>query len=95
MQTILQINITESAPIFSESITVSSIYAESETGLRDIYVGHLEELHYVSTTPIRPTTQSIFTEIKYIKQQVINQKQSHEIQNLIKPLQKKLQRRTI
>ena len=62
----LRINITESAQNFSESTTVSSICAESETqrrGLRDIYVGHLEELHYVSTTPIRPTTQSISSEI--------------------------------
>ena len=64
----LQINITESAQNFSESTTVSSICAESETqrrDLRDIYVGHLEELHYVSTTPIRPTTQSISSEITY------------------------------
>ena len=64
----LRINITESAPNFSESTTVSSIFAESETqrrNLRDIYVGHLEELHYVSTTPIRPTTQSIRSEITY------------------------------
>ena len=58
----LRINITESEPNFSESTTVCSIYAASEThriNLRDIYVGHLEELHYVSTMPIRPTTQSI------------------------------------
>ena len=64
----LRINITESAPNFSESTTVRSIHAESETqrrNLRDIYVGHLEELHYVSTTPIRPTTQSIPSEITY------------------------------
>ena len=64
----LRINITESAPNFSESTTVKSIHAESENqrrNLRDIYVGHLEELHYVSTTPIRPTTQSIHSEITY------------------------------
>ena len=64
----LRINITEIAQNFSESTTVSSICAESETqrrDLRDIYVGHLEELHYVSTTPIRPTTQSISSEITY------------------------------
>ena len=62
----LRINITESAPNFSESTTVSSICTENETqrrNLRDIYVGHLEELHYVSTTPIRPTTQSTPSEI--------------------------------
>ena len=50
-----QINITESAPNFSESTTVSSIFAENETqrrNLRDIYIGHLEELHYqVRATP--------------------------------------------
>ena len=64
----IRINITESAPNFSELTTVSSIYAESETqrrNLRDIYVGHLEELHYISTTPIRPTRQSISTETTY------------------------------
>ena len=81
----LRINITESAPNFSESTTVSPICTENETqlsNLRHIYVGHLEELHYVSTTPIRPaTTQSISTE-KHIRQQVINQKQSRKIQNL-------------
>ena len=64
----LRINITESEPNFSESTTISSIYAENEThrrNLRDIYVGYLDELHYVSTTPIRPTTQSIPSEITY------------------------------
>ena len=64
----LRINITESVPNFSESTTVKSIHAESENqrrNLRDIFVGHLEELHYVSTTPIRPTTQSIPSEITY------------------------------
>ena len=65
----LRINITESALNFSESTTVSPICSENETqrrNLRDIYVGHLEELHYVSTTPIRPTTtQSISTEKTY------------------------------
>ena len=64
----LRINITESAPNFSESTTVSSICTENETrrrNLRNIYVGHLEELHYVSTTPIRPTTQSIPSEITH------------------------------
>ena len=58
----------ESEPNFSESTTVSSIYAESETrqrNVRDIYVGHLEELHYVSTTPIRHTAQYISTEMNY------------------------------
>ena len=61
----MRIDITESAPNFSESTTVSSIYAESENqgrNLRDIYVGHLDELHYVSTTS---TTQSISTKITY------------------------------
>ena len=64
----LRINITENEPNFSESTTISSIYAESEAhrrNLRDIYVGHLEELHYLSTTPIRPTTQSISPEKTY------------------------------
>ena len=48
----LRITITESAPNFSESTTVSSIYTGSETQQRNIYIGHLDELHYVSTTAI-------------------------------------------
>ena len=46
----LPINITESAPNFSESTTVSSIYSNHETmrtNVRNIYIGHLGELHYV------------------------------------------------
>ncbi len=49
----LRINITESALNFSESTIVSSIYTRPEgRNARDIYIGHLDELHYVSTTPI-------------------------------------------
>ena len=49
----LRINITESALNFSESTIVSSIYTQPEgRNARDIYLGHLDELHYVSTTPI-------------------------------------------
>ncbi len=49
----LRINITESALNFSESTIVSSIYTQPEgRNARDIYIGHLDELHYVSTTPI-------------------------------------------
>ena len=56
----LRINITESAPNFSESTTVSSICTGSQTRQRSIYIGHLDELHYVSTTPI---IQSISTQL--------------------------------
>ncbi len=53
----LRINITESALNFSESTIVSSIYTQPDgRNARDIYIGHLDELHYVSTTPI---TQSV------------------------------------
>ncbi len=49
----LRINITESALNFSDSTIVSSIYTQPEgRNARDIYIGHLDELHYVSTTPI-------------------------------------------
>ncbi len=49
----LRINITESALNFSESTIVSSIYTQPDRrNARDIYIGHLDELHYVSTTPI-------------------------------------------
>ncbi len=54
----LPINITESAPNFSESTTVSSIYSNHETmrtNVRNIYIGHLGELHYVSTKPMSMT----------------------------------------
>ena len=46
----LRIHITESAQNFTETTVVTSIYAEGN--VRDIYIGHLDELHYVSTTPI-------------------------------------------
>ena len=49
----LRINITESALNFCESTIVSSIYTQPEgRNARDIYIGHVDELHYVSTTPI-------------------------------------------
>ena len=70
----LRINITESAPNFSESTTVSSICTGSQTQQRSIYIGHLDELHYVSTTPITvstPITQFLekldLSEQKYTK----------------------------
>ena len=59
----LRINITESAPNFSESTTVSSIYTGSEAQRRSIYIGHLDELHYVSTAPITSITQSVSAEL--------------------------------
>ena len=49
----LRINITESLLNFSESTIVNSIYTQCEgRNARDIYIGHLNELHYVSTAPI-------------------------------------------
>ena len=72
----LRIHITESAQNFSESTVVSSVYAESGGNVRDIYIGHLDELHYVSTAP---TTQSVF-------QQVENQK-DNKLQTKSKKLQ--------
>ena len=47
----LRIHITESAPNFTETTVVTSIYAQGNV-LRDIYIGHFDEMHYVSTTPI-------------------------------------------
>jgi hypothetical protein len=46
----LRIHITESAQNFTETTVVTSIYAQGN--VRDIYIGHLGELHYVSTTPV-------------------------------------------
>ncbi len=52
----LRIHITESAPNFSEHTIVSSIFANEPGGnARDIYIGHLDEMHYISTTPISQT----------------------------------------
>ena len=72
----LRIHITESAQNFSESTVVSSVYAESGGNVRDIYIGHLDELHYVSTAP---TTQSV-------SQQVENQK-ANKLQTKSRKLQ--------
>ena len=58
----LRINITESALNFSESTIISSIYTEpAGRNARDFYIGHLDELHYVSTMPI---TQSFSVQSK-------------------------------
>ncbi|CAB3985504.1 Hypothetical predicted protein [Paramuricea clavata] len=57
----LRIHITESAPNFCESTVVSSVYVESGENVRDIYIGHLDELHYVSTTP---TAQSVSRQVE-------------------------------
>ena len=46
----LRIHITESAQNVTETTVVTSIYAQGN--VRDIYIGHLDELHYVSTTPV-------------------------------------------
>ena len=52
----LRIHITESAPNFSEHTIVSSIFANEPGGnARNIYIGHLDEMHYISTTPISQT----------------------------------------
>ncbi len=66
----LRINTTESALNFSESTIVSSIYTQPERrNVRDIYIGHLDELHNVSTMPITQpfcpqTNQTISAETK-------------------------------
>ena len=48
----LRIHITESGQNFTETTVVTSIYAQSPESVRHIYIGHLDELHYVSTSPI-------------------------------------------
>ena len=55
----LRILITESRTNFSEPTIVSSNYAsEHGGGGRDIYIEHLDEMHYKSTTPINDQTVS-------------------------------------
>ena len=47
----LRINITESTSNFNQTTIVNSIYANDNGGnARDIYVGHVDEVHYISTT---------------------------------------------
>ena len=55
----LRIHIRESAANFSETSIVTSVY--SGGNVRDIYIGHIDELHYVSTSPI---LQSTFQEVE-------------------------------
>jgi hypothetical protein len=40
-----------------KSTVVSSVYAKPGGNVRDIYIGHLDELHYVSTAPIIQSAQ--------------------------------------
>ncbi len=48
----LRIHVIESAQNFAEATLVSSIYTQPGGNVRDIYIGHLAELHYVSTMSI-------------------------------------------
>ena len=53
----LRIHIIESTANFSERTNVSSIYASERGGnARDIYIGHLDEMHYILTASICPNT---------------------------------------
>ena len=55
----LSIHIIESAANFSERTIVSSIYASERGGnARDIYIGHLDQMHYISTALICPNTST-------------------------------------
>lgn len=60
----LRIYITEIAPNFSETTVVSSIYADCGGNVTDIFIGHLDELTYVSTTPIS-IAWSVFEQIRH------------------------------
>ena len=72
----LRIHITESAQNFSESTVVSSVYAESGRNVRDIYIGHLDELHYVATAP---TTQSVSQQVENGKANKLQEKPNLQI----------------
>ena len=72
----LRIHITETAPNFSETTVVSSIYAQSvDNAVRDIYIGHLDELHYVSTLPIAQSASG------QIRNQTVNGRLTSNPQN--------------
>ena len=48
----LRINITESALNFAES-TIVTLINSNVSNVRDVYIGHLNEIHYISTEPLR------------------------------------------
>ena len=48
----LPIHIIESPQNFAESTVVSPVYTEQGQNSRHIYIGHVDEMHYVSTSPI-------------------------------------------
>ena len=48
----LIIHIIESAQNFAESTVVSPVYTKQGQNSRHIYIGHVDEMHYVSTSPI-------------------------------------------
>ena len=55
----LRIFITESTTNFRETTIVSSTYASEHGGsARDICIGHLDEIHFISTTTINVQTVS-------------------------------------
>lgn len=53
----LRIHIIETAQNFNEITIVEGIYGDNRP-LLDVYIGHLEELHYVSTLPIATLSSS-------------------------------------
>ena len=53
----LRIHITESHPNFAEFTIVEA--ASSQQQLRTIYMGHLDEFHYVSTKQFLPSTSHL------------------------------------
>ena len=72
----MRIHITESTQNFSESTVVSSVYAESGRNVRDIYIRHLDELHYVSTAPM---TQSVSQQVENWKANNLQEKSNLQI----------------
>jgi hypothetical protein len=54
----LRINITESADNFSPTTTITSVSTHTNYGnVRDIYIGHVDEIYYVSTKIIDRSMQ--------------------------------------
>ncbi|XP_028394415.1 OTU domain-containing protein 5-like [Dendronephthya gigantea] len=68
----LRIHITESSQNFNETTIVTSIYAQSVANVKEIYIGHLEELHYVSTTLINQFRGQIENQIGASKTKLQN-----------------------
>jgi len=55
----IRIHITESNPLFAEINVIEPVHLTTDT--QTIHIGHIDELHYVSTVPFNFVPMSIVT----------------------------------